>query len=176
MNIPINQPYVGEIVSGQTFSEQLLKLYFANITGRDDPKKYEWDESNLVSLMESIASGIQKQIKSSENLEIPHVAISFPHVTALYRWGDPRVNELETNMYRVGLADTSGFETIEFPQPELPFNVGCPGELFVIGEENKIRAKSKTMDEYLHNLIPNGAYEGNEVVNPNMVREYLMRK
>lgn len=180
-NMPINGPYIGEIDSRQGLEDTLSKIYFTNIRGRQPKSRYVWKASGLSK--ERLIQGVENHVSQSGNNGVPHFFVSFPHVTVGYRWGDPRFEEQETNLYRVGLGQTPELENITIIPPaakescpDSAIQIGCPAELHIVGQERIIRAQSLTMEQYLRTFAELGRYQGSEVMNPNLVRESLIAR
>jgi len=166
-NIPKNQPYTGVIEGYEFLGDVPLKMYFVDIKGRD-PKKYEWKECGLSKL--DVIYGVRDNLRKTDHMGVPHIAVAFPHVTAVYRFGDPRLaDERETNIHRVGLGQTPELEDIVIAEPKPPFEVGCPAEINpVLANEMLYWANSDTISEYLTQQIPIGT--SIKIKNPNKLR------
>lgn len=164
----INPPYEGEIEESVLLSRVPLKLYFANILGRDS-RTHEWKPSGLSK--GHVELGLNRREFS---WGVPHIGISFPHVTHLFRWGNPSVREQETNLYDVGLAKT--LDLVD-PVSKDFFRRGnaicCPLEGYILGEEIAFRARSETMEEYLNKFVSEGRPPQTHFKNPNLARDYL---
>lgn len=165
---PLTQPYIGEIVGNMHLSAIPMKLYFANILGRETQTS-EWRYSNFSQ--EDLARGLEFEIGTSRNVGTPHVGISFPHVTRIFRWGNPISEEQETNLYCEGIIKTPDLNDLSLRNPH--GLICCPLEGYIIGEEIAFRAASRTMVDYMNKFVPNGVVKKTNVQNPNMVREFL---
>ncbi len=172
INTPMNAPYKGHIVGHRLIEKIPLKLYFADIQGRDSPENYEWASSGISQ--DNVSLGIENCVEATtpSRIGIPHIAVAFPHVTTLFRFGDPREpKERETNLYKIGSATTKEEANMTLRDPHFPYENSCPLEAVVLDEEMKSWARSGSVDEYLSLWIPNGPVI--EVAAPNKLRAYL---
>ncbi|MFA6073774.1 MAG: hypothetical protein WC758_06675 [Candidatus Woesearchaeota archaeon] len=165
LRVEPNLPYAGIVVDFKLLRNELVKVYFTNILGRD-PSIYEWGTCGLSQ--DDLLVGLSKSIPGKANVGVPHIVVSFPHVTAVYRWGNPsESNERETNIYRLGLGKTEELTEIIFPEPKFPFEVGCPAEIHIIGREMGFRSTANTLDEYMRMAVPIGT--SIPIANSNMI-------
>jgi hypothetical protein len=158
-----NTPYDGYIVNH--FLLDNAKLYQADIRGRPDPTRCEWNHCgrSIEPTIEAIRKYLQLHNNSSEP---PYVAISFPHATTLFRWGTPyNPKERETNLYKLGLGRTPDGRNMTFEAPSGLMEVGCPLELLVLGQEAEFWSSAGSVQEYLGLWVPNGQVIS--VINPN---------
>jgi len=166
MDAPLNQPLRGVVEHSDLIESIPSKIYFISYVGRSEPEKYEWGFAQVT--MRSVNDGIERLLHDSQHHGVPHMTISFPHVTRVYRWGDPHLgHERETNVYPVGLARTETMQWINSAE------IGCPGELYVLGKELELRGVSETLADYLSRFISIGAVI--PITNPNMVRDALIK-
>jgi hypothetical protein len=174
--IPLNQPYRGVVEGHRLIKPVSTKLYFVSIVGRDHSKRYEWDASGLSkdSVANNVDLAVGELYGDTPVLSNPRVAIAMPHVTTLYEWGDPMNHEeRETNLHLVARGKTKRLPAINSKMGRFKPEIGCPAEIRIINEEMVFRAGSQTMEEYLGRFVPDG--EIINVVNPNMVREFMQR-
>lgn len=182
LNTLPNQPYYACIVDyelleafGGPDSMPLAKVYFVDILGRDKPEDYEWAHSNLDKgkILQSIASSLL----GLRNFGVPHIIVVFPHVTSDYRFGDPRDGgERETNLYKAGTFRTKDLEEgiLDLEGPAVsrsPFEVACPAEAHIIGEEFDFFNEAQNVRAYMKTHVPLGLVA--EVRNPNKIRQFL---
>lgn len=172
INTPMNAPYQGYITGHRLLEIIPLKIYFADIRGRDNPETYEWASCGISQ--DDVSLGIEKCVESARpsRIGIPHIAVAFPHVTTLFRFGDPREpKERETNLYKIGSATTRDGAKMTLREPHFPYEISCPLEAVVLGKEMAAWANSGSVDEYLCLLISPGTVI--EVAAPNKLRSYL---
>ena len=161
---------MGRVDAFKLLSDLPAKVYFTSILGRD-PTKYEWGACGLSQ--EELLKGLSDAIASDDDSRTPHIAVSFPHVTAVYRWGNPsKSNERETNIHRVGLGNTSELSNIVLHEPSAPFEIGCPAEIHILGQEMGFRGAAETLSKYLEMAVPIGT--STPIANANMI--YLSRE
>ncbi|MBI2146456.1 hypothetical protein HYU22_03890 [Candidatus Woesearchaeota archaeon] len=168
--IPFNQPYEGIIRDFQLVKTIPLKLYFTDFLGRDS-KTYEWRQTNLSP--SKLNDGLERFLLNTDHVGVPHVAVAFPHITTVFRFGDPRIrDERETNMYLVGRAPTSEQDAIIPKATAEPIALGCLLELNpILSEEISFWASSRTVDEYLSKSVT--LHGSLKVVDSNKLRRAL---
>ncbi|MDO8555803.1 MAG: hypothetical protein Q7R96_01360 [Nanoarchaeota archaeon] len=164
----VNPPYQGVVIHREVVPSVPVKVYVMNIRGRDSPANYEWRASALNPY--DVLHGLELLLLQSDYIGIPHVAFVFPHVTNVYRFGDPRKDERETNVYAVGMIDS-----VKLLDPKerlfFPAAVGCVGELAVLGREVDFWSAAGSVDEYFVRAVD----EHHEilVVDPNKLAKRL---
>jgi hypothetical protein len=134
-----NPPYNAVIVRGAVMNNPQIrvKLYYVDLKDRDP--RCEWGGSGLSQ--EGLGAGIERLVLEDGHQGVPRIAVSFPHVTAIWRWGDPVANEQETNIVPVGIGETP--RIITEPNYSLkPIRQMCPMEQVILAQEAVLWAKS----------------------------------
>jgi len=155
-------------IQTQVLEDDLLRVHLVN--------KGEKQNNRLSNSVQSkLTSQIQKYIKQSIYRLSPHFFVIGSDSVSGYRWGDPRFQEQETNLYRADfrireLLDGNHTGDVSFSQ------VGCPGELHIISQEARFREEKGLGSKYKNTFVPNGSYEGAKIVNPNMIRDFQESK
>ena len=146
----ITKPYESRVREHREITSIPAKVYVMDLLGRD-PVIYEWGNTGrkLLDVLETL----ERALGSSPHVGVPHVITALPHFTRCFRFGDPRAEESETNVYHVALWDTNQLAA-GTAEPLNREAVGCLGELDVIAEESKIWALSKSVEEYLETYAP----------------------
>jgi hypothetical protein len=166
---PLNGAYDGHLVGHMLLDNIPAKVYFVDIRGREISSNYEWALSDISTSL--VCEGIEQCI-GQEDLGIPHIAIAFPHVTSLFRWGNPsRANERETNLYHVGSGKTRDEAKLSLNPPHPPYEACCPLEGMILGKEMAFWAQAGSVDEYTNLWVPGD--QAIQVSDPNKLRRYL---
>ena len=170
-----NLPYLGQVQNFLLVPEIPVKIYFADIKGRE-PSLYEWDKSEVNQ--ETVILGVVDFLNSSLRKDVPHITVAFPHITTIYRFGDPRLeNERETNLYRVGDAASGLIPKVSFTNTESELVsriMGCPLEMNpILSQEMLFWSMAPNILEYLNANVPVG--EVSYVTNENKLRDHLIK-
>lgn len=167
---PINPPYEGVVIDFRLIKTIPMKLYLTDFLGRDSPV-YEWCKTKI--LPSRLIAGLENELWNTNHVGVPHIAVAFPHITTVYRFGDPRFkDERETNVYLVGRASTSEQENIILRVTQDPFAIGCLLESNpILSEEISFWANSQTVDDYLAKHVAIGS--SIKVADPNKLRKKL---
>jgi len=159
-----NPPYECVIIQrGQLTGNIPGKFYAAEIQGREDLSR-EWKHSGQNST--TVINGIEQKIASSNRLiKIPRIIIAMPHFTRVYSFGNPlNSKERETNI-NGELYDSKTFFSMASGE------VGCDGEIAILGQEREFWNKANTVEAYLRMFVSLGSL--GKVANPNKLHEFL---
>ena len=170
-NIKPNQPYDCSIESHLLIESIPAKTYFVSLIGRD-PQKYEWASCDYSQ--KEVMDSLESELLKSPNLKIPHIVVSFPHLTRVYRWGDPRIEtERETNIYQVLFEKNEDLVNNTLKR-ENTNEIVCPGEIYLLEHEMINRAVSSSLFNYLTRFTSD--HRNIHIKNSNLIRDYLEKQ
>ncbi len=167
-DVPLNKPYNGYLhSSGQlrVGGEVVGKAYFLDIRGREDPERTEWDYASLDR--DEVLRGLEGLLTDGD----VYVAGIFPHVTTVWKWGNPLEGNQETNLYRVLFLNTGDLSPAEWTGEYGA--IGCPAEIALVCEEARLWAESGSVEEYLERFA---SFDPVCVREPNKLREHLLQQ
>lgn len=157
----INQPFRAQLHHGEVFTNIPSKIYFMSLLDRENVAKYQWNHSPLKQ--DEVKAGIERLISP---IDIPHIVVASPHVTAMFRYGDPRQGEKETNICRPGIYETASMK------PQQGQAIACLAEWHIVSLERRFWEDSNSVEDYLQRIIEPRIISN--VQNPNKLREYLL--
>jgi len=134
-----------------------FKVYFADIVGRLEPGRYEWDRSGLER--NALLAGLQRM-----GVEGVGFVCAFPHITKVFRFAPSG----ETNLH-VRAFDTASLEEVSLLRAEGYLEVSCLAEAILVGEEHRMWAEAATVTQYLDRFA---AWEPAAVVAPGKLRRH----
>lgn len=145
------KPY-HSFLRGHTLIESVpAKVYFLDMLGRKDPEIHEWGASGIG--LSRVTTSIERALSPSHK-GVPHIVTSFPHFTRAYRFGNPGLEESETNVYHAGLWKTNELDS-GIINPLERESAGCLGEIEILAQEIKFWAESQNVEEYLKRFAEN---------------------
>jgi len=167
-----NPPYEAYIIGHSPLHGIIPgKFYLTEIRGREAQQQREWKHSNLNPAL--IKTGIELKLEDTKRLfHIPHIVIAMPHVTRVYRFGNPNDPlERETNFYTT-LYNTATMDIWEptDPTPLPAQEIGCDGEIAILARERDYWNQAPSVEEYLKLFIPYGSL--GKVTNPNKLAQF----
>lgn len=165
--IPFNEPYKGYLHSSEHLrvnGEVAGKAYFLDIRGRTPPERYEWEHASLDR--GEVLHGLERLLAEGD----VYIAGIFPHVTTVWKWGNPLEGNQETNLYRVLFLNTGDLSPAGWAGEYDA--IGCPAENALVHEETRLWAESGSVEEYLERFA---SLEPVCVREPNKLRAYLVR-
>ena len=155
-------------------------VYISSITGREGEVS-AWSEDELIKpTMKKLVVGLQNHFMSSPHFGVPHIAIAIRNFTNVFRFGDPRYEEFESNIYHIGAAPTDDVLAGNM-QFEKDGPIGCLGEFTsAIEEQSRHWAYATDITSYmLCDMSEVAKPRFNQSLwlrNPNKTKEHLIEK
>ncbi len=112
-----------------------FKLYRLDIVGRENPERYQWEESGLDP------AELERRLGRFEGVGF---VTSFPHITKVFRF-DPGVETVLT----VRAFRTPGMEVLDLGRPEGFVEFACLAEALIAADEYRLWADKTTVEDYL---------------------------
>jgi len=129
------------------YGDQAVILYFGNICGRQDTKKYAWftqPPEKKERYEEALISLIQKEFQ-----EYPVIIGAIPpHAGSLYGFGSPLLGQSEVNPYRLATLEVNDM-SVKKEVIDGPAIIGCPLDLEIMAYEMGLWRKVQTLHEYI---------------------------
>lgn len=124
-----------------TSGRSSFKIYYADIYGRSNPERFEWDRCGRPR--QSVVEHLRRL-----GLEGIGAAVSFPHITKLFRFAP----SAETIMH------VRGYWTPDFSEADLNREDGfvefaCYAEAIIAAEEYRFWARTETVEAYLQKWV-----------------------
>ncbi len=118
----------------------VFKVYFVSIAGRDRPELYEWQFSTLsfADFERAFLSGGYEGIG---------FAVSFPHVTKIYRFSPDMETVMDVREY-----ETRGMVPRDCSRKDGFHEFACYAEAVIAADEYRAWAEALTVNEYLAHL------------------------
>jgi hypothetical protein len=134
-----------------------FKVYFADVIGRAEPARFEWDRSGMER--ESVLDGMKRA-----GIEGVGFVCAFPHVTKVFRFAPSG----ETNLH-VRAFEPPSFRELSLGREEGYVELTCLAEAILVGEEHRSWAEAPSVDAYLDRWT---TWEGAAVAAPDKLRRY----
>jgi hypothetical protein len=134
-----------------------FKVYFADVVGRPEPARYEWDRSTLER--DGVLAGLKRV-----GIEGVGFVCAFPHITKVFRFAPSG----ETNLH-VRAFDTPSFSELNLAREEGYLELTCLVEAILVGEEHRRWADATSVAAYLDRWT---TWEPAAVAAPDKLRRY----
>ncbi|MFP3903064.1 MAG: hypothetical protein ACLFWB_02360 [Armatimonadota bacterium] len=117
--------------------DHAFKVYYVDITGRDDPERYEWDECgrDRTEVIDSLTAA---------EIEGVGFVVAFPHITKVFRYA-PSAEILQ----HVRAFDTADFSEIDLRREDGYLEFACYAEAIIATAEYRLWADAGSVKEYL---------------------------
>jgi len=135
----------GTDVCRGTDGKTVLKVYYVDIIGRDEPERYEWDKCGM-----SKADFLSK-LAGAEGIEGVGFITAFPHVMKAFRFAPE--NEIVLNVRAWHTAD---LKPMDLSRLHDYVEFACLAEAEIAAEEYRFWAQAETVEEYLERWCPYG--------------------
>lgn len=148
----------GTDVCRGTDGKTVLKVYYVDIIGRDEPERYEWDKCGM-----SKADFLSK-LAGAEGIEGVGFITAFPHVMKAFRFAPE--NEIVLNVRAWHTAD---LEPLDLSRLDEYVEFACLAEAEIAADEYRFWAQAETVEGYLEQWC---AYEGGRIVKNDKLQAY----
>lgn len=115
----------------------VFKVYYADIYGRSEPERYEWD------LCGRPRNSVLEALKQF-NFEGVGFVVSFPHITKVFRFAPSAETIVHVRAYW-----TPDFAIVDLAREEGYMEFACYAEAIIAAEEYRSWAEALHVEEYL---------------------------
>ena len=114
-----------------------FKVYYVDITGREQPERYEW------ALCGRSRDSVLDALREA-NIEGIGAVVSFPHITKVFRFAPSAETILHVRAFH-----TEDFAEISLQREEGYLEFACYAEALIAADEYRFWAEARTVEEYL---------------------------
>ncbi len=165
MKIKPCAPYQGDVVHRETIcmpdGVSVFKTYYASITGRDQPERYEWGAGPLK--IHDVADMIR-----DSGVEGVGFITSFPHITKIFRFAPAVETVLHVRAFL-----TPELRSMGLDRDDRFTEYACLGEALIAAEEYDFWARAADVDAYLAQW---SGWQQGRILNPSKLGEYVAGK
>lgn len=124
-----------------TNGKSAFKIYFADIHGRTNPERFEWDLCGRPR--ESVVEHLTRR-----GLEGIGAVVAFPHITKVFRFSPAAETIMNVRGYW-----TSDFSEVDLSREDGFVEFACYAEAIIAAEEYHFWAQARTVGQYLQQWV-----------------------
>ena len=149
----------GRAVVHMADGKSVLKIYFLDITGRDDPARYEWGAGTYAP------AEFEADFRRTRTEGIGFVTV-FPHISKLFRFAPSMETVLHVRAFQ-----TRTLAPLDLAREEGAMEFACYAEAAIAADEYHAWAAAETVQEYLDFF---SQFEGGPVVSHTKLAEHFV--